>query len=97
MRNWSSTSKIFLYQIKYLRQVEEDLDGEGDDVHAGDAPVAAADKCEDDVGGAALHQALAALWGQSGGGVCRHTNTIILVIIFSALTLALNYTFGDTD
>lgn len=28
---------------QYLGEVEEDLDGVGDDLHAGDAPVAAAD------------------------------------------------------
>lgn len=57
----------------YLGEVEEYLDGEGDDVHTGDAPVAAADECEDDIGGSALNQPLAALWGQSGGGLCAST------------------------
>lgn len=61
----------------YLGEVEEDLDGVGDDVHAGDAPVAAADQCEDDVCGSALYQPLAALGGQLGGGLCAcaHTET----------------------
>lgn len=58
----------------YLGQVEEDLDGVGDDVHAGDAPVAAADEREDDVGGSALDQPLAALRGQPGGSLCTHTH-----------------------
>lgn len=59
----------------HLGEVEEDLDGEGDDVHAGDAPVAAADECEDDVGGSALDQPLTALWGKPGGGLCACTHT----------------------
>lgn len=46
----------------YLGEVEEDLDGEGDHVHAGDAPVAAANQCEEDVCGPAFYQLLAALW-----------------------------------
>lgn len=64
----------------HLGEVKEDLDGEGDDVHAGDAPVAAADEREDDVGGSALHQPLAALWGEPSGRLCTqntkrtHTN-----------------------
>lgn len=57
----------------YLGEVEEDLDGVGDDVHAGDAPVAAADECKDGVCGSALHQPLTALWGQSGCRLCAHT------------------------
>ena len=59
---------------RYLGEVEEDLDGVGDDIHAGDAPVAAADECEDDFGGSALYQPLTALRGQPGGGLCscRH-------------------------
>ena len=59
----------------YLGEVEEDLDGEGDDLHAREAPVAAADECEDNVGGSALYQPLAALWGQPGGGLCACTHT----------------------
>lgn len=66
--------------LLYLGQVEEDLDGVGDDIHAGDAPVAAADECEDDVGGSALYQALTALWGQPGGGLCTHTHINIRTI-----------------
>lgn len=46
----------------YLGEVEEDLDGEGDDLHAGSAPVAAAYQREDDLDGPAFHQPLAALW-----------------------------------
>lgn len=61
--------------LLYLGEVEEDLDGEGDDVHAGHAPVAAADEREDDVGGAALHQPLAALGGQPGGSLCTRQRT----------------------
>lgn len=63
------------------------MDGEGDDVHAGDASVAAADECEDDISGAALHQPLAALWREFGGGVCtctygeRETHTEGLVLV----------------
>lgn len=54
---------------EHLGEVEEDLDGEGDDLHARDAPVAAADECEDDNSGSALHQPLTAHWGQPGGGL----------------------------
>lgn len=54
---------------EHLGEVEEDLDGEGDDLHAGNAPVAAADECEDDVGGSALHQPLAAHRRQPGGAL----------------------------
>lgn len=64
----------------YLGEVEEDLDGEGDDVHAGDAPVAAADEREDDVGGSALYQALTALRGQPGGSLCAHTHTHVFSV-----------------
>lgn len=70
----------------YLGEVEEDLDGVGDDVHAGDAPVAAADESEDDVGGSALYQPLAALRGQPGGGLCActhvttHTKGLLLAL-----------------
>lgn len=53
----------------HLGEVEEDLDGEGNDLHAGDTPVAAADECKDDVGGPALHQPLTAHWGQPGGSL----------------------------
>lgn len=56
--------------FRYLGEVEEYLDGVSDDVHAGDAPVAAADEREDDVGDSALYQPLTALWGQPGGGLC---------------------------
>lgn len=60
----------------YLGEVEEDLNGVGDDVHAGDAPVAAADECEDDVSGSALYQPLTALWGQPSGGLCACTQQV---------------------
>lgn len=60
----------------YLGEVEEDLDGEGDDLHAGSAPVAAAYQHEDDTGGVASHQPLAALWRQPGGGLCIKTVSI---------------------
>lgn len=53
----------------HLGEVEEDLDGEGNDLHAGHAPVAAADERKDDVGGSALHQPLTAHWGQPGGAL----------------------------
>lgn len=56
----------------YLGKVEEDLDGEGDDVHAGDASVAAADECEDDISGSALYQPLTALRRQPGSCVCMY-------------------------
>lgn len=59
----------------HLGQVEKNLDGEGDNVHAGDAPVATTDEREDDVGGAALDQTLAALWGQPGGNLCEGDET----------------------
>lgn len=54
----------------YLGEVEEDLDGQADDLHAGSAPVAAAYQREYDTGGAAFHQPLAAFWRQPGGGLC---------------------------
>lgn len=59
----------------YLREIEEDLDGVGDDIHAGHTPVAGADEGEYDAGGAALHQVFTAHRGQPGGRFwkCRHT------------------------
>lgn len=54
---------------EHLGEVEEDLDGEGNDLHAGDAPVAAADEHKDSDGGAALHQPLTAYWGEPGGSL----------------------------
>lgn len=54
---------------EHLGEVEEDLDGGGNDLHAWDAPVAAADECKDDDSGSALHQPLTAHGGQPGGGL----------------------------
>lgn len=53
----------------HLGEVEENLDGEGNDLHAGDTPVASADERKDGVGGSALHQLLTAHGGQPGGGL----------------------------
>lgn len=60
----------------HLGEVKENLDGEGDDVHAGDASVAAADEREDDIGGSALHQPLTALWGEPSGCLCMQNTNI---------------------
>lgn len=57
----------------YLGQVEEDLDGEGNDLHAGSAPVAAAYQREDDIGGSAFHQPPTALWRQPSGSFCTES------------------------
>ena len=66
--------------LLYLGEVEEDLDGEGDDIHAGDAAIAAANEGKDDLCCAALDQTLTALRGQASGRLCRarhtHKNTL---------------------
>ena len=58
----------------YLGEVEEDLDGVGDDLHTGNTPVAAPDEGEDDQGGSTLHQHLTALWRQPGRQLYRRAD-----------------------
>ena len=61
-------------EAHYLGEVKEDLDGVGDDLHTGNASVAAPDEGEDDQGGSTLHQHLTALWRQPGGQLYRQAD-----------------------
>jgi len=61
----------------YLGEVEEDLDGGADDIHAGETAVAAADEGEEDQRGATQHQTLAAFRGQASSRLCTNAHIMM--------------------